>query len=83
MAARAARVTAYAALPALYALHNDLWLWDDPNRLLGLPVGLTYHILFSAAVVLVMWRLVRVAWPGDALGKLAARSDGAGGEETG
>ena len=37
MAARAARVTAYAALPALYLLHNDLWLWDDPNRLLGLP----------------------------------------------
>ena len=83
MAARAARVTAYAALPALYALHNDLWLWDDPSRLLGLPVGLTYHILFSAAVVLVMWWLVRVAWPGAALEKLAARSDGAGGEETG
>jgi len=83
MAARAARVTAYAALPALYALHNDLWLWDDPSRFLGLPVGLTYHILFTAAVVLVMWGLVRVAWPGYALRKLAARSDGAGGEETG
>ncbi|MDE2690610.1 MAG: hypothetical protein OXI49_08870 [Acidobacteriota bacterium] len=83
MAARAARVTAYAALPALYLLHNDLWLWDDPNRFLGLPVGLTYHILFSAAVVLVMWRLVRVAWPGETLERLAADGDGTGAEETG
>ncbi len=68
---RAARIAAYAALPLLYLLRNDLWFWDDPSRLLGLPVGLSYHILFSAAVVLVMWLLVRVAWPGDALERLA------------
>ena len=68
---RAARIAAYAALPLLYLLRNDLWFWDDPSRLLGLPVGLSYHILFSAAVVLVMWFLVRVAWPGDALERLA------------
>ncbi len=79
MAARTVRVTAYAALPALYLLHNDLWLWDDPSRLLGLPVGLTYHILFSAAVVLAMWRLVRVAWPDAALAELARETDGDGG----
>jgi hypothetical protein len=83
MAAAAARVVTYAALPALYLLHNDLWFWDDPNRFLGLPVGLTYHILFSAAVVLVMWRLVRVAWPGEVLETLAAGSEGAGSEKTG
>ena len=83
MAARAARIATCAALPALYLLHNDLWFWNDPNRFLGLPVGLTYHILFSSAVVLVMWRLVRVAWPGDVLEKLAAGIEGAGGEETG
>ncbi len=77
MAAGAVRVTAYAALPALYVLHNDLWFWDDPNRFLGLPVGLTYHILFSAVVVLAMWRLVRVAWPGDVLDELA----GEGGDD--
>ena len=79
MAMRAVRVTAYAALPALYLLHNDLWLWDDPGRFLGLPVGLTYHVLFTAAVVLAMWRLVRVAWPGDTLDGLA----GAGGNGAG
>ena len=83
MAAGAARIAAYAALPALYLLHNDLWFWDDPNRFLGLPIGLTYHILFSAAVVLVMWRLVHVAWPGTALEKLAANGDGARREESG
>ncbi|MXX77291.1 MAG: hypothetical protein F4210_07675 [Holophagales bacterium] len=75
MAVGAARVTAYAALPALYLLHNDLWFWNDPSRFLGLPVGLTYHILFSAVVVLAMWRLVRVAWPGDVLGELAGEAD--------
>ena len=71
---RAARVTAYAALPVLYLLHNDLWFWDDPSRFLGLPVGLTYHILFTAAVVLAMWRLVRVAWPGGVLDELAGEA---------
>ncbi len=75
MAAGAARVTAYAALPALYLLHNDLWFWNDPGRFLGLPVGLTYHVLFSAVVVLAMWRLVRVAWPGDVLDELAGEVD--------
>ncbi|MCY3592229.1 MAG: hypothetical protein OXH32_11445 [Acidobacteria bacterium] len=74
MAAGAARITAYAALPVLYLLHNDLWFWDEPSRLLGLPVGLTYHVLFSAVVVLAMWRLVRVAWPADVLDELAGEA---------
>ena len=74
MAAGAARFTAYAALPVLYLLHNDLWFWDDPGRFLGLPVGLTYHVLFSAVVVLAMWRLVRVAWPADVLAELAGEA---------
>ena len=39
---------------------------------LGLPIGLTYHILFSAAVVLAMWWLVRSAWPAAELDRLAA-----------
>lgn len=83
MAARRARGAAYAALAALYVLHNDLWFWDDPGRVLGLPVGLTYHVLFSAAVVVVMWRLVQVAWPGDVLEKLAGGARGDAGEARG
>lgn len=80
---RAARALAWAALPALYVLRNDLWFWDDPDRLLGLPVGLTYHILFSALVALAMWRLVRVAWPADTLRRLAGPDRAAGDADTG
>ncbi len=66
------RRLAYAALPVLYLLHNDLWFWSDARRFLGLPIGLTYHILFSATVVLTMWWLVRRAWPAAELDRLAA-----------
>ena len=78
MAARAMRRLAYAALPVLYVLHNDLWFWSDGRRFLGLPVGLTYHLLFSAAVVLAMWWLIRSAWPRAELERLAT---GAGTDE--
>lgn len=71
MAARVVRRLAYTALPVLYVLHNDLWFWNDGSRFLGLPVGLTYHLLFSAAVVLAMWWLIRTAWPGAELERLA------------
>jgi hypothetical protein len=53
----------YAALAALYLLHNDLWLWNDPRRILGLPVGLAYHLGFCLACSLLMELLVRFAWP--------------------
>ncbi len=72
MAATAIRRLAYATLAVLYLLHNDLWFWYDGNRFLGLPVGLTYHLLFVAAVVLAMWWLVRSAWPAAGLDRLAA-----------
>lgn len=52
------------ALPVLlYALHNDLWLWNEPTRWFGLPAGLAYHVLFCLAVVASMAALVRFAWP--------------------
>jgi hypothetical protein len=60
---RAARRIAWTGLPILYILHNDLWLWDDPRFVLGLPVGLLYHVGFCAAVTVEMWLLVRYAWP--------------------
>ncbi len=71
MAATAVRRLAYASLPVLYLLHNDLWFWYDRNWLLGLPIGLTYHVLFVASVVLAMWWLVRSAWPAAELDRLA------------
>ena len=53
----------YAALAALYLLHNDLWLWNDPRLLLGLPVGLLYHLGFCVAASAVLALLVTRVWP--------------------
>jgi hypothetical protein len=53
----------YALLAALFVVRIDLWLWDDPRIVFGLPVGLTYHVLYCLAVALVMALLVRYAWP--------------------
>ncbi len=53
----------YAALAALFLLHNDLPLWNDARLILGLPVGLVYHLAFCAAAALVMAGLVAWAWP--------------------
>ena len=37
----------YAALIVLYLLHNDLWAWNDGRFVLGMPVGLLYHVVYS------------------------------------
>jgi hypothetical protein len=49
----------------LYVLHQDLWFWREARPLvLGfLPVGLFYHAAFTAACSVLLWWLVRVAWP--------------------
>lgn len=53
----------YALLVLLFVLHNDLWLWNDAGRVLGLPVGLTYHLIFCVVTSAVLWLVVRHAWP--------------------
>jgi hypothetical protein len=53
----------YALLGVLYLLHNDLWLWNDGRLMLGLPVGLVYHLFFCVAVSAVLGLLVLYAWP--------------------
>lgn len=69
-----ARGILYAALVLLLALHQDFWLWNDSGMLLGLPVGLTYHVVYCLVVAALMALLVRYAWPthldsgGDAAG---------------
>lgn len=64
-AGRFIRTGLYLGLLALFALHQDLWLWRDGRLVLGLPVGLTYHVLYCLAVTLVMALLVRFAWPAN------------------
>jgi hypothetical protein len=53
----------YAALAALYLLHNDLWLWNDSRLWLGLPAGLVYHIGFCIAASALLGLTVVFAWP--------------------
>ena len=53
----------YAALAALYLLHNDLWLWNDSRLWLGLPAGLVYHIGFCVAASAVLGLTVVFVWP--------------------
>jgi hypothetical protein len=55
-----------AAVVALYVLHQDFWNWRtaDPLVFGFVPVGLFYQGCFSVASALLMWLLVRFAWPG-------------------
>ena len=53
----------YGILVLLYLLHNDLWLWHDSRIILGLPVGLLYHVGFCAAASVILYLLIRFCWP--------------------
>ncbi|MBL8207134.1 MAG: hypothetical protein JNM09_23070 [Blastocatellia bacterium] len=49
----------------LYALHQDIWFWRTAQPVIFgfLPIGLFYHVCYTLAVCLVMWLLVKLAWP--------------------
>ena len=68
----------YAALIALYFLHQDLWFWNNGTLVFGvLPVGLLYHVGFCVAASLILLSLIRNAWPGH----LQVGKDGEDGKE--
>ena len=50
---------------AFYGLHQDVWFWREARPLAFgfLPIGLTYHVLYSVAASALLWALVRWAWP--------------------
>jgi hypothetical protein len=50
---------------ALYLLHQDFWFWRTAQPLVFgfLPIGLFYHACFTVATALLMWLLVKQAWP--------------------
>jgi len=56
------------AFIALYVLHQDFWFWRTPY-IFGVipfgfvPIGLFYQACFSGAASLLMWLLVKFAWP--------------------
>lgn len=53
----------YIGLVVLFLLHNDFWLWNNPEQVLGLPIGLLYHIGFCVAAAILMALVVSYAWP--------------------
>ena len=65
MSRAAIRPLLYGALFLAFLLHNDLWLWNDARLVLGLPVGLVYHIGFCVGVALLMALVARYAWPAE------------------
>jgi hypothetical protein len=58
---------ALLAIPviALYILHQDFWFWRTGRPFVFgfIPIGLFYHGAFSVAAALLMWMLVKYAWP--------------------
>jgi len=50
---------------ALFVLHQDFWFWRTARPLVFgfLPIGLFYHGCYTATTALVMWLLVKLAWP--------------------
>jgi uncharacterized protein DUF3311 len=59
------RILLVVVVVALYILHQDFWFWRTAYPLvLGfIPIGLFYQACFSVAASLVMWLLVKYAWP--------------------
>jgi len=72
-----------AALVALvlalfYVLHQDFWFWREARPLVFgfLPIGLFYHGCFAVAASLLMWVLVKLAWPDHLEEEIGAGSPG-------
>jgi len=49
----------------LYILHQDFWFWRAARPLVFgfIPIGLFYHGCYTVATAIVMWLLVKHAWP--------------------
>jgi hypothetical protein len=60
------KILLVAAVLVLYVLHQDFWNWRTPYPLVFgfIPIGLFYQACFSVASALLMWMLVKFAWPG-------------------
>jgi len=59
------RILLVIAVVALYVLHQDIWFWRTAHPLVFgfVPIGLFYQGCFSIAASLLMWLLVKQAWP--------------------
>ena len=59
------RALLVTAVVALYLLHQDFWFWRTAHPLIFgfIPIGLFYHACYSVAASMLMWLLVKNAWP--------------------
>jgi hypothetical protein len=59
------RIFLIVLVVALYLLHQDFWFWRTAHPLAFgfLPIGIFYHACYTLAVSLVMWVLIKQAWP--------------------
>jgi len=67
---------------ALYLLHQDFWFWRTARPLvLGfIPIGLFYHACYTLVTALVMWLLVKHAWPSHLEEELGEGESGRAGD---
>ncbi len=63
MRSRLVRRVFLVGLGLFYLLHNDLWLWHDSRLVLGLPVGLVYHLAYCLAAAALMGLLLLIDPP--------------------
>jgi hypothetical protein len=58
-------ISVVGLLSILYALHQDVWFWRASRPLVFgfLPIGLFYHAAFTLACAIVLFFLVKLAWP--------------------
>lgn len=48
----------------VFLLHQDFWNWRKSDLVFGfLPVGLAYHAAYAVLSAMMMWVLVKFAWP--------------------
>ena len=53
------------AVVVVYVLHQDFWFWRTARPLIFgfVPIGLFYHACFAVLASLLLWLLVKHAWP--------------------
>jgi len=50
-----------------YLLHQDVWFWRTVTPLVFgfIPIGLAYHAGYCLVAALLMFVLVKLAWPSE------------------
>jgi hypothetical protein len=68
------KIWVFLLVAGLYVLHQDFWNWNDVEPLVFgiLPIGLAYHVAYSLVTALVMWALVKWAWPGHLISAISS-----------